>query len=286
MEGVKRELTLLAVHAHPDDEAIGTGGILAKYAAQGVRTILVYATRGEAGEIQNPEFVPPSPGLKMEEIRARELERALTVLRVGSVHFLGYRDSGMVGSPENLDLRAFIQADMEEASGRLVEIIRRTRPQVMVTYNERGVYGHPDHVMAHRVTVRAFRASGDPAFHCGAGLEPWRPAKLYYTAIPRARLLKLYEFMRARGEEPGFDPEVLGTPDEKITTRIDVREYLPVKMEALYCHQSQISPRSFFRRLPDELRGEALGFEHFVCADGCGRTPRPAGETDLFEGLR
>lgn len=280
----KPELTLMAVHAHPDDESMGTGGILAKYSAEGVRTVVVFGTQGEAGEIQNPEFIHSTPGLKIEEIRARELAKALNLLRVNMVYFLGYRDSGMVGTAENLDPRAFVQADMDEAVGRLVKIIRAVRPHVIITYNEKGLYGHPDHVMAHRITVRAFHEAADPSLYSGDTLEPWLTSKLYYVAIPKSRLVKIAEFLRSVGEEPGFDPEYLGTPDEKITTRIDVREHLDLKMEALFSHQSQISPRSFFKRLPDNFRKEAFGFEHFVCASGCSTTGPQ--EADLFEGLK
>jgi LmbE family N-acetylglucosaminyl deacetylase len=277
------KFTLMVVHAHPDDEAIGTGGILAKYAAEGIRTVLVYGTRGEAGEILNPEFVPPSSGLSIKEIRALELEKALKVLRVESVHFLEYRDSGIAGSPENLHPQAFARADLKEATGRLVEIIRRIRPHVIVTYNEKGVYGHPDHIMANKVTLCAFHSAGDPGFEYSQGFDPWRPAKLYYIAIPVARLRMLYKLALERGEEPEFEPEALGTPDEKITTIIDVREYLPQKLKALYGHQSQIGPDSFFRRLPEERREEAFGYEYFVCVNGC--IPQDSKEKDFFEGL-
>jgi len=179
MDTRNTNFTLMAVHAHPDDEAIGTGGILTKYAAEGIRTILVYGTRGEAGEILNPEFVPSSPGLSIEEIRALELEKALKVFRVESVHFLGYRDSGIVGSPENLHSKAFARADPKEAAGRLVEIIRRIRPHVIVTYNEKGFYGHPDQIMANRVNLQAFQSAGDSEYDYGQGLDPWCPVKLY-----------------------------------------------------------------------------------------------------------
>ena len=284
MNKINRELTLMAVHAHPDDEAIGTGGILAKYSAQGTKTVLVYGTRGEVGEILNPDFVYPSPGLKIKDIRALELDKALKVLGVESVDFLEYRDSGMPGSPENLHPQAFAQADMQEATGRLVDIIRRFCPHVIVTYNERGFYGHPDHIMANRVTLRAFDTAGDPLFESTKGLKPWRPTKLYYTATPVERLRMRYRMALERGEKPGFNPEVLGTPEEEITTIMDVREYLPQKLKALNCHQSQIGPNSFFRRLPKEWIEEALGYEHFVCVNGCNPSDRK--ETDLFEGLR
>ena len=273
----------MAVHAHPDDESIGTGGILSKYAAEGVKTSLVFGTRGEAGEILNPEFVPPSPEMSIKEIRARELEKALKVLRVESAYFLEYRDSGVSGSPECYHPEAFAHADLGEATGKLVEIIRTIRPHIIVTYNEKGFYGHPDHIMANRVTLRAFHSAGDPEFSYGQGLDPWRPAKLYYTATPIARLRMFHKMTLERGEEPGFDPEVLGTPEEELTTIIDVRNYLPQKLKALFSHQSQIGPDSFFKRIPEEWREEVFGFEYFVCVKGCSPTGRK--EKDLFEGL-
>ena len=172
----KNELTLLAVHAHPDDESISTGGILAKYSAKGFRTVLAYGTAGEAGDILNPDFVTPKPGLNIKEIRKIELEAAVKVLAVETVYFLGYRDSGMAGSSQNQHPQAFAQADIREATARLVDIIRRVRPHVIVTYNEKGTYLHPDHIMANRVTQRAFHASADTQFKSGEALEPWQPA--------------------------------------------------------------------------------------------------------------
>ena len=278
------ELTLLAVHAHPDDECISTGGILAKYSAMGVRTVLVYGTRGEAGDILNPKFVAPKPGLTMTQIRADELAAATRVLAVGSVHFLGYRDSGMAGSPENHHPYAFARADIQEAAARLVEIFRRVRPHVIVTYNEKGTYLHPDHIMANRVTLRAFQASGDPRFMIRETLEPWRPSKLYYTAIPLERIRRMYKIAEKRSEKPGFDPEVIGTPEEKISAVIDVREHLSRKLKALYCHQSQINPNSVIRRISEELKEEVMGFEHFECVRGCNTSD--IRETDLFEDMR
>ncbi len=277
------ELTLLAVHAHPDDESISTGGILAKYSAMGCRTVLAYGTGGEAGDILNPEFVAPKPGLKIKEIRAIELKAALKVLAIGSVYFLGYRDSGMAGSQENNHPQTFAQADIQEATAKLVKIIRRVRPHVIVTYNEKGTYLHPDHIMANRVTLRALQASGDARFEIGEVLEPWRPAKLYYTAIPLKRMRKMHRMVKERGEEPGFDPDVIGTPEEKISTVVDVREYLSQKLEALNCHQSQMNPNSILRRMSEKFREEVMGYEHFECVHGC--TSTDTKETDLFEGL-
>ena len=276
-------LTILADHAQPDDDSISTGGILSKYSANGIRTVLAYGTRGEAGDILNPEFVAPEPELNIKEIRAIELAAAVKVLTVGKVYYLGYRDSGMAGSPENHHPKAFAQADIQEATARLVEIIRRVRPQVIVTYNEKGTYLHPDHIMANRVTLRAFQASGDARFEIDGGLEPWQPTKLYYTAIPLERIRRMYKIVKERGEEPGFDPEVLGTSEDKISTVIDVREYLSQKLEALNCHQSQMNPNSVIRRMPEEMRVEAMGYEHFQCVQGC--TASDTKESDLFEGL-
>lgn len=276
-------LTLLIVHAHPDDESISTGGILAKYSADGVRTALTYCTRGEAGDILNPEFVWPEPEMSITDIRALELEKALGVLSVKSVFFLGYRDSGMAGTPENNHPEAFARADEQEASARLVKIIRQVRPHVLVTYNEKGTYLHPDHIMANRVTRRAFKASGDHGYHGSDGLEPWQPSKLYYTAIPLERIRRMYDTIVERGEEPGFDPEVLGTPEEKISAVIDVRKFLSRKLAALNCHQSQMNPNSIFRRMPDKMRDEAMGYENFECVYGC--TSLNGKEEDLFEGI-
>ena len=277
------QLTLLIVHAHPDDESISTGGILAKYSADGVRTVLTYCTRGEAGDILNPDFVPPQPGMSITDIRAKELEKALNVLDVKSAKFLGYRDSGMAGTPENNHPHAFARADKQEATARLVEIIRRFRPQVIVTYNEKGTYLHPDHIMANRVTRLAFEASGDQDYHANGGLEPWQPTRLYYTAIPLDRIRRLHKLIAEQGEDPGFDPEVLGTAEEKISAVIDVRKFLTRKLDALNCHQSQMNPNGIFRRMPAKMKEEALGYEHFECVNGC--TPTNGKINDLFEGL-
>jgi len=278
------KFNLMVVHAHPDDESIGTGGILAKYSSQGANTVLVYGTRGEVGEILNPDFVPPSPGMQIKDIRAKELRKAVKALGVKSVYYLGYRDSGMPGSPENHHPQAFAQADMKEATRMLVNIIRRVHPHVIVTYNEKGFYGHPDHIMANKVTQQAFHSAGDPEFKGRKGLNPWCPTKLYYIAVPIARLRMMYRLALERGEKPSLDPETLGTPEGEITTIIDVREYVPQKWQALNCHQSQIGPNNFFKRLPEEWRDEALGYEYFVCVNGCNVSDHK--ERELYEGLR
>jgi LmbE family N-acetylglucosaminyl deacetylase len=282
-EAKNNQLALLIVHAHPDDESISTGGVLAKYSSNGVRTVLTYCTRGEAGDILNPDFVPPVPGMNITDIRAIELKNALNVLNVKSVHFLGYRDSGMAGTPENDHPQAFTRADLQEATARLVKIIRQVRPHVVVTYNEKGTYLHPDHIMANRITRHALEVSGDRDYKIGKDLEAWQPTKLYYTAIPLERIRRMYSIIADRGEDPGFDPEVLGTAEEKISAVVDVRKFLTRKLEALNCHQSQMNPHSIFRRMPDNVREEAMGYESFECVFGCASTDGK--EKDLFEGI-
>src|SRR5919202_1028268 len=173
-------LTLMAVHAHPDDECFGTGGVLIKYASEGVRTVLVTTTKGEEGEIHDPDLTEEEARPRLAEIREEELRRATTLLKVGAQEFLGYRDSGMAGTPANEHPESFNKADFDEATGRLVRLIRKYRPQVLVTYNEDGGYGHPD---------------AGPA---------WKPLKLYATAWSRERWLALRAAMRERGIEWPF----------------------------------------------------------------------------------
>ncbi len=191
-------LTLMAVHAHPDDECFGTGGVLPKYAAEGVRTVLVTATRGEEGEIHDPDLTEEEARPRLAAIRTEELRRAAAILNVGAREFLGYRDSGMAGTPANEHPDSFNKADLDEATGRLVRLIRRYRPQVLVTYNADGAYGHPDHIRCHTVTWRAFDAAGDPTRYPDAG-PAWQPLKLYATAWSRERFRELRERMAERG---------------------------------------------------------------------------------------
>ncbi|HYF64775.1 MAG TPA: PIG-L family deacetylase, partial [Herpetosiphonaceae bacterium] len=181
----EQPLTIMLVHAHPDDEVISTGGIALKYQEQGARVVLVTCTRGEEGEIVDPELNTPENKARLAEIRDVELAEALKVLKISDFHQLGYRDSGMINTPANEHPESFNKADLAAATGRLVELVRRYRPQVLISYNEEGGYGHPDHIAAHKITVAAFHAAGDPEQYPEAG-EPWAPAKLYYTAWRRS----------------------------------------------------------------------------------------------------
>ena len=284
---IRHALTLMAVHAHPDDEAITTGGILAKYAAEGVHTVLVTCTRGELGEVSDHGFVPPGPNMSLAEIRMAELAEARHILRVGSFFCLDYKDSGMAGTEGNNDPQAFVQTDARAAAHRLAHLMRKTRPQVVVTYDEYGVYGHPDHIMANRITRQAFRASNDPAIIFDDGAPPWQPLKLYYFAIPMERLEK-YSRMDSRDTKGGVKPPTTlkATPADQITTRIDIVPYLDAKFEAIYAHKSQIGSGHLFRRLSEAQRREMFGREHYVCVCGCNGSADHPKEDDLFAGLR
>jgi mycothiol conjugate amidase Mca len=280
--------TLLAVHAHPDDECIGTGGVLARYAAEGARTVLVTCTDGAVGEISDPALATPD---NLAEVRSRELDESVRILGISRLVKLGYRDSGMAGTADNANPASFHQANLDEAVERVVQVMRAEQPQVVVTYDERGGYGHPDHIRAHQVAVAAFEASGDPRRFPLAG-PAWAPAKLYYAVVPRSALKGFAERLREAGIESPFSRPTseasteaaeppFGVPDELVTTVVDVSAYIGAKRAALVSHRTQMGPEQFFMRLPAELFTEVFGRETFQRVAGSGPTP----ETDLFGGL-
>ena len=278
-----QELTLMAVHAHPDDEAIGTGGVLARYADEGLRTVVVTCTGGEVGEISDSTLATPET---LAEVRRKELERACAILRVGRLHLLGYRDSGMMGTPDNDHPSSFYQASLEEATARLVALVRRERPQVLVTYDERGLYGHPDHIRANQITVAAFAAAGDPARWPEAG-APWRPTKLYYTTVARSAIKNLGRVLSEAGIDTPFggerEPEI-GIADELITTQVDVSAQVERKRQALMAHATQMGPEAFFAKMPPALFYQVFARESFQLVRG--RSRASGMEDDLFSGLR
>jgi LmbE family N-acetylglucosaminyl deacetylase len=190
--------TLMVVHAHPDDECLGTGGTLARYSAEGVNTVLVTATRGEEGEIHDPELTEEEARPRLGEIRTGELTRAVEHLGVTTLEFLGYRDSGMMGTPANEHPENFHNANFDEAVGRLVALMRKHRPQVVITYNEDGGYGHPDHLQCYKVTLAAFEAASDPVRYPEAG-PTWEPSKFYAIAWSRENWRRLRDELKARG---------------------------------------------------------------------------------------
>ncbi len=281
-----RGVRLLVVRPHPDDESSATGGLLARYAAMGVRTGVVTCTGGEEGEIHDPDLDPEEAQPRLGQIREAELRAACRVLGVAELRLLGYRDSGMKDTPANANPAAFCNADLDEAAGRLVPIIRELQPQVVVTENEEGGYGHPDHVMCHRVTVRAFSAAGDENAYPQAG-PIWRPARLYAVAHVRDRWEEVGRLMA----EAGLDTDFLvrrrrhshGLPKEACTAAIDVADYAEVQREALACHRTQIPQDSWWLTLPPYIRRVAFGTCYLVRLH-----PQPApGErdADLFSDL-
>jgi N-acetyl-1-D-myo-inositol-2-amino-2-deoxy-alpha-D-glucopyranoside deacetylase len=282
---------LLLVHAHPDDETIGTGATMAKYAAEGALVTLVTCTLGEEGEIlvADLEHLAADKDDRLGQHRISELATAMEALGVTDHRFLGgpgrWRDSGMMGEPTNDRPDCFWQADFDEAVAELVGVIREVRPQVVISYDSNGGYGHPDHIQAHRVTVAAFDAAGDPGRYSDAG-EPWQPAKRYETAIPRSVLQQAYEMLVEMGEDAPFgvtSPEELtfGSPDDIITTRIDASSFIDAKVAAMRAHRSQIATDGMFFALTNNIGQGAFAVEHFILAQG---PPIPAGhiESDLF----
>jgi N-acetyl-1-D-myo-inositol-2-amino-2-deoxy-alpha-D-glucopyranoside deacetylase len=275
--------TLLAVHAHPDDECISTGGILARYAAEGVRTVLVTCTDGAVGEISDPSLATPE---NLAEVRSGELDESARLLKVGRLVKLGYRDSGMAGTADNDDPRSFLQSSFEEAVARVVRVVREERPLVVVTYNENGGYGHPDHIRAHQVAVAAFHAAGEAARYPDAG-PAWAPSKLYYAVVPRSAMRAFGDRLRAAGIEAPFrevrDSEEMpfGVADELVTSFVDVSAYVAAKRASLVAHRTQMGPEQFFMRLPEAVFGEIFGRESFQRVEGSGPVP----EDDLFVGL-
>ncbi|MET7705933.1 PIG-L family deacetylase [Micromonospora sp. NPDC005413] len=274
----ERPLTLMAVHAHPDDEATSTGGVLARYAAEGITTVLVTCTDGRCGD--GPGGVKPGdPGhdpAAVVAMRQAELEASCAALKVTHLETLGYGDSGMMGWPTNDLPGAFWITPVAEAAGRLAELIRQYQPDVVVTYDENGFYGHPDHIQAHRITMAAVEMTDIPA-------------KVYWTTVPRTAFEQLGRIMQELGvewaepdaaAEPG--PQ-LGLPDDEITTWVDTSSYGAQKFDALATHASQ-TENIFFLQLGQERFTELMGVETFLRVRD--RTGAPTPEDDLFAGLR
>jgi len=254
---------LVAIFAHPDDETFGLGGTMAYYAERGVPVTMICATRGEVGEISaGHEATSETLG----QFREQELRDAMAVLGVTDVRFLDFRDSGMQGTPENDDPRAFINAAPGRVVPALVTVIRERRPDVVVTWDASGGYGHPDHIATHHHATAAFHAAADPAQHRDAG-APWQAAALFYTAIPMAEFGRLMDEMRKRGidlpdiaEDEALMAEL---PRVEANCIIDVERYFERKMRAMLAHRSQISDLDPFLRIPEDLRRSFFGREYF-----------------------
>ena len=280
---------ILLVHAHPDDETIGTGATMAHYAAAGVPVTLVTCTLGEEGEIHVPELagLAPDAADQLGGYRIGELAAACAALGVTDHRFLGgagrYRDSGMMGTPANEHPRCFWRADLDSAAGHLVEVIREVRPQVLVTYDPNGFYGHPDHIQAHRVAMRA----AEQAAAAGIG-----PAKIYWTAVPKSALAAGIEEFTEAPDSPfegvqSIDDLPFGTPDEQIAARIEAPGAGDAKAAAIRAHATQIPAESWLNTLAGDFRDGFLTREHYVLAAGQrGPGDGPYGwESCLFAGL-
>ncbi|WP_082345987.1 PIG-L family deacetylase [Kitasatospora sp. MY 5-36] len=277
-----RPLTLMAVHAHPDDEASGTGGVLARYAAEGIRTVLVTCTDGRCGD--GPGGVKPGEDghdpAAVAVMRRKELEASCEVLEVGHLELLEYADSGMMGWESNDAPGSFWNTPVADGAARLAELMRHYQPDVVVTYDENGFYGHPDHIQAHRITVAALEL---------VDLSP----KVYWTTVPHSAVRRFGEVMRESGSdgeqtepvEPVEAAELpeIGLPDEEISTWVDTTAFGGRKFDALAAHASQ-GDNIFFLRMGKERFTELMGVETFVRVRDTTGAALP--ENDLFAGLR
>jgi N-acetyl-1-D-myo-inositol-2-amino-2-deoxy-alpha-D-glucopyranoside deacetylase len=278
---------ILFVHAHPDDETVGTGATMARYAATGAHVTLVTCTLGEEGEIHVPELSGLAAGQadQLGGYRIAELDAACAALGVDDHRFLGaagrFRDSGMMGLPTNDHPRAFWQADLDVAAGLLLEVIREVRPQVLVTYDPNGFYGHPDHIQAHRVAMRAVELAGDLA-----------PRKVYWTAVPRSALAAGMEAFAASSDNPfagvdNVDDLPFGDPDSEIAARVDGQGFAEAKFAAIRAHATQIPSTSWLFTIAGNFDSGFMGVEYYRLAVGeKGPGSGPHGwEDDLFAGL-
>jgi N-acetyl-1-D-myo-inositol-2-amino-2-deoxy-alpha-D-glucopyranoside deacetylase len=296
MDALDSPRRLLLVHAHPDDETINNGATMAQYVADGAQVTLVTCTLGEEGEVLVPELahLAADKDDALGPHRINELATAMEALGVRDHRFLGgaghYRDSGVMGLPTNDQPGCFWQADVDEAADLLVEVIREMRPQVLVTYDENGGYGHPDHIQAHRVAMRAAERAADPS---GGSGEPWEIAKIYWTAVPESWLRDGLRRMREAGDTTtfeGLDPDSdlpMATPDELVTTAVDATDHVDAKMAAMRAHATQIALDGPFFALSNNLGNEVWGVEHYRLVKGLPDGERDANgrETDLFAGI-
>ena len=278
---------LLACFAHPDDEAFPVGGALAAHAARGVQVRLITATLGEEGEIRQDGAATRET---LGSVRRVELARAVRILGLDDHIVLHYRDSGMAGTPPNEHQRAFVNAPAEVVIERLVEEIRRFRPQVVLTFDPDGLYGHPDHIAIHKYATEAFkRASNPDAYpqHLINGVRPYGPQRIFYSARPRGFRMEWAQTLRSHGIDfPLPDPNRIsdGAPPETIHLEMDVATQMEVKMGCILSHRTQVAPDWPYDRVPREAANRILGREYYIR----GWPLVKSGETvppDFFEGI-
>ena len=281
------DLCLLTVHAHPDDEASKGACTVARYAGEGVRTVLVCCTGGEEGDILNPAMDRPEIRDDLANVRQAELARSAEIIGFDEVVLLGYRDSGMPDTEANARAEAFANADFDDAVGRLVEVIRREQPQVIITYgDDQQGYPHPDHLQVHDVTLPAFDRAGDASWRNDLG-DAWQPSKLYYSVWSRKRIEATHARMLELGLESPFTEEWFKRPsqDHRITTSVDITGYTHIRLDALLAHATQVDPTSkFWFGLPREESEKLHPFDDYLLARSLVDTEVP--EHDLFAGLR
>jgi mycothiol S-conjugate amidase len=278
-------LRLMAVHAHPDDESSKGAATLARYAAEGVHVLVVTCTGGERGDIVNPRLGDPAALMAdLPRVRRREMASARAILGVEHA-WLGHIDSGMPSG--RLPAGCFAAAAVPDAARPLVQLVRRFRPHVLITYDENGGYPHPDHVMCHRVSVHAYVTAGDLDHYPELGLAPWQPLKLYYSkAHNRARAAALHQAMRRAGRGPAYVwTEGAVRPDgEEFTTRVECADWFDTRDRALRAHSTQVDPHGFWFGVPNHVQRTAWPTEEYELAHS--RVPVSLPEDDLFAGLR
>jgi mycothiol S-conjugate amidase len=287
---VTEQLRMMAVHAHPDDESSKGAATMARYVSEGIDVLVVTLTGGERGSILNPAMDRPEVIADIANIRRSEMEEAERILGVRH-EWLGFVDSGLPeGDPlPPLPEGCFALQPLEVASAPLVELVRRERPHVMVTYDENGGYPHPDHVMCHRVSVEAFTAAGDPDRYPDRG-EPWQPLKLYYHwTFHLARIQALHDAMLSRGLESPYTERLAewvnrAEDAHRVTTRVPCADYFGVREDALRAHATQVDPNGPWFAVPLEVQQEAWPTEDYELAHSIVESVLP--EDDLFAGLR
>ncbi len=275
--------TLVAIHAHPDDESSKGAGTVARYADLGVRCVLVVATGGEAGDILNPAMDRPEIAANLPAVRRSEVEKAAALLGFAEIVHLGFRDSGMPDTEPNHHPDAFINTDDDVALGAIVTVIRREQPQVILGYDSHEYYPHPDHLRVHELATKAFAAAADAALFPDAG-PPWQADRLYAPVFSRQRLVALDQAMKQSGVESPLGRWLKHFPEEAetpIDARIDISKTLTRSRDALRAHATQVDPDGFWFQIPEEVVIEAYPYEDFVLLGG---TPA-AVDGDLFAGL-
>lgn len=284
-------LSLLQIHAHPDDESSKGAATMARYAAEGVRGVLVCCTGGEEGDILNKDLDRPEVKDNLAAVRRAELDEAVRIIGYDTVHLLGYRDSGMPKSEANARPDNFANAPADEAVERFARIIRQERPQVVITYGEdQSRYPHPDHLRVHDITEPALRLAADP---CWCEGEPWQVAKLYYShGFSRRRLIAMHGWFVERGEDSPYSDwlsKIAEDHDIKVTTRVDGGAHIATMRRALLAHRTQVDPSGFWFKVPeDEMRDRHPWEEYQLAWSHVPAVLRDAEgfETDLFDGLR